>query len=290
MKILLFGAAGLLGRHLYAELPAYGHSLRALTHPEADITDPSRLDELFAEPWDAVINAAAIVNFDACENDPEGTNRTNRDAPLDLASRCHKAGAVFVQFSSDYIFDGKTERPLRECDEAHPLSVYGHQKLTLEKSIPEVCPRSLVLRLSWLYGQGGRTFMSLLPDLFLKQETLRIASGKTGSCLYAPDAALWVRLLLENKATGLFNLVNSGCTSWEEFARTCLQSLQALDRRPACREIIETPYDQLGAHGAKRPRHSCLSTTKLASTLPPGPRPWQEALAAFLTSVPASTC
>jgi len=282
LKILLFGAAGLLGRHLSAELSAHGHALRALSHPEADITDSARLDELFAEPWDAVINCAAIVNFDACENDPAGTNRVNRDAPLDLASRSHKAGAVFVQFSSDYIFDGKTDRPLREDDEAHPLSVYGHQKLALEKTIPQVCPRSLVIRLSWLYGKGGRTFMSLLPGLFLKQETLRIASGKTGSCLYAPDAARWIRLLVEGGHTGLFNLVNEGRTSWEEFARECLAQMHVPGRNPVCREILETPHEQLGAHGTKRPRHSSLSIEKLAAAIPPGPRPWRAALRDFL--------
>ena len=282
MKILLFGAAGLLGRHLHAEFPAHGHDVHAFTHPEADITDVERLDTLFAESWDAVINCAAIVNFDACENDPEGTNRVNRDAPLDLASRCHKAGAVFVQFSSDYIFDGKIERPLREDDEAHPLSIYGHQKLTLEKTIPHVCPRSLVIRLSWLYGRGGRTFMSLLPELFLKHETLRIAAGKTGSCLYAPDAARWIRFLLEGGHTGLFNLVNKGTTSWEEFARECLAQMRSLGRNPVCREILEVPHEQLGAHGAKRPRHSALSIKKLATALAPGPRPWREALQDFL--------
>ncbi len=282
MKILLFGAAGLLGRHLCAELPTHGHTLRALTRPEADITDATRLDELFSDSWDAVINCAAIVNFDACENDPAATDRVNRDAPLDLASRCHKASAVFVQFSSDYIFDGKTDRPLREDDEAHPLSVYGHQKLALEKTIPQVCPRSLVIRLSWLYGRGGRTFMSLLPDLFLKQETLRIAAGKTGSCLYAPDAARWIRLLLESGHTGLFNLVNEGRTSWEEFARECLAQMRALGRNPVCREILEVPHEQLGAHGAKRPRHSSLSVEKLAAALAPGPRRWDEALGNYL--------
>ena len=282
MKILLFGAAGLLGRHLSPELSAHGHNVRALTRPKADITDSSRLDELFSEHWDAVINCAAIVNFDACENDSAATDRVNRDAPLDLATRSHKASAVFVQFSSDYIFDGKTARPLREDDEAHPLSVYGHQKLVLEKTIPQVCPRSLVIRLSWLYGRGGRTFMSLLPGLFLKQETLRIAAGKTGSCLYAPEAARWIRLLLEGGHTGLFNLVNEGRTSWEEFARECLAQMHTLGLSPACREILEIPHEQLGAHGSKRPRHSALSVEKLAATLPPGPRPWREALDDFL--------
>lgn len=282
MKILLFGAAGLLGRHLSPELSARGHNVRALTRPEADITDSARLDELFSEPWDAVVNCAAIVNFDACENDPDATNRVNRDAPLDLASRSRKASAAFVQFSSDYIFDGKTDRPLREDNEARPLSVYGHQKLALEKTVPKLCPRSLVIRLSWLYGRGGRTFMSLLPGLFLKQETLRIAAGKTGSCLYAPDAARWIRLLLESGQTGLFNLVNEGRTSWEEFARECLAQMRALGRNPLCREILEIPHEQLGSHGAKRPRHSSLSIEKLAAALAPGPRRWEEALGNYL--------
>ena len=278
MKILLFGAGGLLGRHLSAHLPLCGHDVTALTRAEADITDGKRIGELFDRPWDAVINAAAVCNFDACENDPAATGRVNRDAPLDLAQRCAKNGALFVQFSSDYVFDGKADRALTEFDAPTPISVYGDQKAALEHEIPQLCPHSLVIRLSWLYGVGGKTFMSLLPDLLTRNESLAVASGKKGCCLYAPDAALWVEQLVSSGQRGLFNLVNYGETSWEEFARECAQRMGL--PQTIVREI---PYETLGPSWSKRPRYSCLDTARLEKTIPPGPRPWTAALDSFLT-------
>lgn len=280
MKILLFGAGGLLGRYLTREFA--GHDLTAATHGQADITDPSRLDALFARRWDAVINAAAVCDFDACENDPAGTGHINRDAPLGLARRCAAQEALFVQFSSDYVFGGSGDTPLTESDPPGPLSVYGRQKADLERSVPGLCPRSLILRVSWLYGLGGKTFMSRMPDLLVAQPSLRIAAGKKGSTLYASDGAYWTRRLVESGRTGLFNLANAGGTSWEEFARTMLEQMTFLGLAPACRTIEEVPYEQLGPGWSKRPRYSSLDTAKLAGVLPPGPRPWREALGEFL--------
>ncbi len=282
MRILLLGAGGLLGRHLAAELPSHGHALTALTHPEADITDAPRLDELFRQPWDAVINTAAVCNFDMCESAPDTTARINHDAPLDLADRCHAQGAKFVQFSSDYVFKGDLKRPLTEHDVPAPLSAYGRQKAGIEKEIPHRCPRSLILRISWLYGTGGKTFMSLLPSLLASEPSLRVASGKTGRCLYAPDGAEWTRLLLESPHTGLVNLVNDGDTSWKHFAHACLEEMDAAGLHPRCRSILEVPYTDLGPNWSKRPRHSSLDISTLSREIPPGPRPWREALSAFV--------
>jgi dTDP-4-dehydrorhamnose reductase len=283
MRVLLFGSGGLLGRYLAKEFAAPGNQLLALTHDEADITDTAKLEGLFAESWDVVINAAAVCDFDSCENDPDTTKRVNRDAPLDLARRCAANNSLFVQYSSDYIFEGTGNKPLAEDDVPSPLSVYGHQKADLEKLVPQICPLSLVLRLSWLYGAGGRTFMSKMPDLLMAQESLRTAAGKKGSCLYAADGAFWTKRLVEAGQTGLFNLVNEGETSWEEFARECLQQMQILGLDPCCKSIEEIPYEELGPGWRKRPRYSCLDTAKLARALPPGPRPWKAALGAFLS-------
>jgi dTDP-4-dehydrorhamnose reductase len=258
-------------------LPHRGHEVSALTHAEADITDAAKLDELFSRSWDAVINAAAICNFDACEKDPEGTARVNRDAPLDLARRCAKNGALFAQFSSDYVFDGKIDRALTESDKPSPISVYGEQKAALEREIPRLCPRSLVVRLSWLYGLGGKTFMSLLPDLLSQKESLEVASGKKGGCLYAADAAVWIERLVSSGRTGLFNLVNRGETSWEEFTRLCAEHMGLPETK-----IRQVPYEDIGPDWSKRPRYSCLDAAKLGIALPPGPRPWTEALDSFL--------
>ena len=280
MKIFLLGAGGLLGRYLTREFS--GHELTAMTHEQADITDGARMDELFARRWDAVINAAAVCDFDACEKDPVGTGRANRDAPLDLARRCAAQDALFVQYSSDYVFGGGEDRLLTESDPAEPLSVYGHQKADLEKIIPNLCPRSLILRVSWIYGLGGKTFMSRMPDLLAGQTSLRTAAGKQGCCLYAADGAHWTRQLVEAGCTGLFNLVNQGETSWEEFARTTLEQMTVLGLAPACRTIEEVPYEQLGSGWSRRPRYSCLDTAKIAATFPPGPRAWREALGEYL--------
>lgn len=281
MKILLFGAGGLLGRHLRQEM--LGHDLYAPTHAEADITDDMCIDRLFGQPWDAVINAAAVCDFDACENDPEGTAQVNLAAPLHLARRCADAGALFVQFSSDYVFGGDKDSPLTEDDVPAPLSAYGSQKAYLEKELSRRYPGALVLRLSWLYGTGGRTFMSLLPQLFSEKQSLRIASGKHGNCLYARDAAQWIHRLVQSGATGLFNLVNEGCTSWEEFSRTTLGRMGAMGFATTCVEIHEVPYAQMGPNWSKRPRRSCLDGSKLRTAFPPGPRRWEDALDDFLS-------
>ena len=281
MKILLLGAGGLLGRYLSREFS--GHDLTALTHQQADITNAGQLDGLFAQSWDVVINAAAVCDFDACEENPDETAKVNRDAPLDLAQRCATQGSLFVQYSSDYVFDGDEDRLLTEADEPRPLSVYGHQKADLEKLIPGICPRNLIVRVSWLYGLDGKTFMSRMPDLLANQTTLRTAAGKKGCCLYAADGAYWTRQLVESGRNGLFNLVNRGETSWEEFARTTLAQMSFLGLAPACKSIVETPYAQLGPGWSKRPRYSCLSTEKIAGLFPPGPRPWREALGEFLS-------
>jgi len=256
--------------------------LTALTHQQADITDAGQLDGLFAQRWDAVINAAAVCDFDACENHPDETAQVNRDAPLDLARRCAAHGSLFVQYSSDYVFGGDDDKPLTEADEHRPLSVYGRQKADLEKLIPEICPRSLIVRVSWLYGLHGKTFMSRMPDLLASQTSLRTASGKKGCCLYAADGAYWTRKLIESGQSGLFNLVNPGETSWEEFARTTLAQMSFLGLATVCKSIEETPYAQLGPGWSKRPRYSCLSTEKVSGLFPPGPRLWREALGEFL--------
>jgi len=280
MKILLLGAGGLLGRYLTAEFS--GQELTAMSHEQADITDGARMDELFAERWDTVINAAALCDFDACEKDPVGSGRVNRDAPLDLARRCAAQDALFVQYSSDYVFRGEDDKLLTESDPPQPLSVYGHQKADLEQLISDLCPRSLILRISWLYGLGGKTFMSRIPDLLAGQASLRTAAGKKGCCLYAADGAYWTRKVVEAGHTGLFNLVNPGETSWELFAQTALEQMTALGLAPACQTIEKVPYEQLGPGWSKRPRYSCLDTAKIAAALPPGPRPWREALGEYL--------
>lgn len=285
MKTLIFGAGGLLGRHLVAEWQTHGLNVTGLTHDDCDITDAGQLDDVFEQPWKIVINAAAICNFDACEREPVRTAAVNCDAPLDLARRCAARGALFVQFSSDYVLRGEREVLWTENAAPDPLSAYGHQKAEIERSVPLLCPRSLIIRLSWLYGRDGRTFLSLLPLLLLREKNVRVAAGKTGRCLYAPDAAYWVRLLATGGHTGLFHLANDGTMSWESFAARCLERWTTFGLEPACRNLVEVPFETLGPDWFKRPHHSALALDKISALLPPGPRRWTLALDDYLSEL-----
>ena len=212
-----------------------------------------------------------------------GIQLTGLTVEFDVLLGCAAQRALLVQYSSDYVFGGRDHKLLTESDAPDPLSVYGRQKADLEKLIPELCPHNLILRVSWLYGLGGKTFMSRMPALLAGQNSLRTAAGKKGCCLYAADGARWTRTLVEAGRTGLYNLVNPGETSWEEFARTTLAQMTSLGPTPACQTIEEVPYEQIGPGWSKRPRYSCLDTAKIAGHFPPGPRPWREALGAFLS-------
>lgn len=285
MKVLIFGAHGLLGRHLQEEFSTAGYQVTALGRHQVDVTDTALVRRWIARDWDAVINAAAVCHFDTCEESPEETDRVNLHAPLEMARACEEANIRFCQYSSDYIFDGSQTAPYREEDPPAPQSVYGRQKAAVEQMVPRLCPRSLVLRIAWLYGRGGRTFMSLLPALLCREPVVRVASGKTGRCLYARDAARTTRLLLERGDTGIFNIANEGDTTWDGFAERCLQRLRDLGWHPRCETIERVPYESLGPHGNRRPPYSSLDTTKLAEAVGAPPRSWEDALDAYLAEL-----
>jgi len=294
MHILILGAGGLLGRHISSHLPRAGHRVVARTHAGLDITSPTgAVDALKAISPDLVINAAGLVSSAACEADPDASRRVNLEAPLRWASLCADRGIPFWAFSSDYIFDGSQREPYREDSPPNPRSVYARHKAELEASLVTY-PKHLVLRVSWIYGTGGKTYMSLLPGLLASQEEVTVASGKRGSCLYAADAAVFIEQLLPLRPTGILNLVNAGEASWEGFANCCLERMAALGLSIRCRRIRELPFRDLPALGpGARPAYSVLATDRLERLVPSVPT-WQAALdrwlqAAGKPSLPSQT-
>ncbi len=279
---LVLGSGGLLGRHVVCEYARSGESIIALTHKELDVTDEASIVRLLdqARP-PVVINCAALCHFQKCEDFPEQSAAVNLDAPITLARLTAERGIRLVHFSTDYIFDGKSDRPYREQDVPHPLSVYGTHKAAVEKAFAAY-PHHLLLRVAWLFGAGGKTFMSLLPDLLMERETIEVASGKLGACLHAGYAAQMIRRLVNQGSTGLINLVHRGEVSWEGFAHECLQQLQARGYDPACRLIIEVPLDQMAILGGSRPLYSVLDVTLLSKTMRESAMDWRDGLSQFL--------
>jgi len=271
-----------MGRHLHQRLQPANIPFQPLRHADLDICDTgASLAALDQHQPSIVINAAALCNFAACENDPAASTRINRDAPIWWANACEQAGARFIQFSSDYIFDGTSSKAYREEDPPNPLGHYGRDKAALESALASL-PHCLVLRISWLFGTGGKTFLSMIPDLLMKQEELIVAAGKRGTCLHAEYAADVVLQLLDKKASGILNLAQYGETSWEDFADLALEILQSNGMHPRCRKITRKSFREIPSLVGNRPEYSPLDTTRLAGILQTPVQPWQDALRKYI--------
>jgi dTDP-4-dehydrorhamnose reductase len=287
MKLLVLGAGGLLGRHVVEEARRRKIDLLGLTHRQLDLTDEKgSVHFLDSFRPDVVINTAALCDFAACERDPSASQRINLEAPLWWSQQSRRRGFQLVLFSSDYIFDGKKSTPYTEEDPPAPLNVYGHHKAALEQAIGPHGPE-LICRPAWIFGLGGKTFMSLLPRLLQEKSELQVASGKQGSCLHALTGARAVLDLVSLQANGIYNLVHPGTTSWEDFAALCWQELQQRGRHPACQKITPIPFEQLTTQTSttgQRPSYSVLAPDKLLRQIGPLPS-WQDALRAFLAEL-----
>ncbi len=285
MKILLLGAGGLLGRHLHQRLQEIDIAFLPLRHADLDICDrKASLKALDLHQPSVVINAAALCNFGACEDDPSASSSINREAPIWWAETCGRAGVRFIQFSSDYIFDGTSVRAYREDDLPNPLGQYGRDKAALEAAIHSL-PHCLVLRISWLFGAGGKTFLSMIPELLMQRDELTVAAGKRGTCLHAGYAADVVIQLLNTTASGVLNLAQSGETSWEEFADNALEILRSRGMQPRCRKIIRKSFREIPSLVGNRPEYSPLDTSRLATILKAPVQPWYEALEQYISDL-----
>lgn len=281
-KLLLLGAGGLVGRYLAREIARRGFPLLALKRTDLDIRDSDKAAELLGrERPDWLINAAALCNFDACEDNPTASREVNLDAPVALGKICRDLGIRMCQFSSDYVFSGEQREPYGENDRREPQSVYGLHKTELEKAF-ERHEEHLVPRLSWVFGVAGHTFMSLLPRLLMTQARLRVAAGKRGSCLYAGEGARMIVDLLVARAGGIVNTVHAGEAAWEWFARECDEGLRRKGLKPICDQIEEVPFGEMPVLKPGRPAYSVLDPARLSRLLGRPPLHWKAGTEEFL--------
>ena len=280
MKVLITGAAGLVGRAATQYCAAQGDDVFSFDHHTLDITDASALRTVFNERRpDVVINCAAWTDVDGCESDPAHAERANALGPELLASSCRETDALLITISTDYVFDGTKEGFYTQRDQPNPVSVYGRSKVEGERRAQSAWARTIVVRSGYIFGNGGKNFMSTLLSRAARNEPLKAISDMAGTPTYAPDLAQRLRALAALDLPGVFHVVNAGDgASFETFARTALQmaglSSAALD--------TVTLSDLHRA--AARPRNSrlrCLWSEALR--LDPLPH-WVDALHTFVKS------
>lgn len=277
-KILITGAGGLVGRASVEHCLANGDEVVAYDRQALDIGDGAQVDAVISsERPDAVINCAAWTDVDGCERDPAKAERVNADGPENLARACRQANAGFLTISTDYVFDGSKDGFYTQRDQPRPLSVYGRFKLEGERRPQAEHARTIVVRTGYIFGPGGRNFLSTVVDRAKRGEKLKVITDSWGTPTYARDLAVRLRELVELDLPGIFHVVSAGeGASFETFTR---EALKLSGGEPA---LVEPVSMNSLSRPAPRPRNSkmkCLLSEAIG--LPPLPH-WQEGLAHFV--------
>jgi dTDP-4-dehydrorhamnose reductase len=269
MRILVAGALGQLGRALTGTLA--GHELVLRDLPELDLAEPGPVARcLDAARAGLVINAAAFTDVDAAESDAAGAERGNVTIPRVLAEATAERGIPLLHVSTDYVFDGHSDRPYVESDPPAPFNAYGRSKLAGEEAVRAANPRHFVVRTAWLYSTGGRNFALTMLAAAARGE-VRVVDDQTGCPTYAPHLARGIARLIGRDDYGTFHMAGAGQTTWYGLTRALYDAL-GIDCRvtPCSSEEFPRP--------ARRPRYSALATNREPAIRLPA---WQDGVLDF---------
>ena len=282
MTVLVLGAVGQLGSAIVREFSRDADVVRS-TVDDLDITDHAAvMARVTAIAPDVVVNCAAYNDVDAAEDDPLTAVEVNAFAVRSLAQAAASAGAAFVHYGTDFVFDGRTSTPYTESDSPTPRSVYSVSKLMGEWFAGEA-PRHYVLRVESLFGgalegPGARaSSVDRIIDAVLAGRRMRVFVDRVVSPAYIVDVAGATRALLETRAQpGLYHCVNSGRCTWHELGLEVVR----LTGRADCLDPV--PVSSVALR-AERPRFAALDNAKLARALGVPMPTWNDALARYLS-------
>jgi len=280
MRILVVGAAGHLGSAVAQHLSASA-DVTATTRSDLDVRDHRAVEETVKRVGpDVVINCAAYTDVDRAEDEPLEALEINAFAVKRLAAAAGAAGAVFVHYSTDFVFDGTADHPYTEDDEPNPRSTYACSKLIGEWFAREA-RRHYVLRVESVFGSPSpssgarRTSVDRILDAILEGREARVFVDRTVSPSSGLDVARATQALVERGAPdGLYHCVNSGSCTWEELAREAARQLN-IEPRLAMVRMADAKLR------AERPRYCALANAKLAAAGVAMPS-WQTALGCHL--------
>lgn len=278
-NILITGANGQLGQAIKliaGDYPALNFIYTDFH--ELDITSEEAVAGIFSQQdVHACVNCAAYTAVDKAENDEELAFKLNFEAVLILANACLQNNARLVHISTDYVFDGRSNLPYTETDEASPESIYGSSKLRGEAAAIGTNPDTIVLRTSWLYSQFGVNFVKRMRELMQERESLNIVFDQAGTPTYAVDLAQAILSILSKALEapgtlgGIYNFSNEGVTSWYDFAVTIRELTGATcNIQPITSDEYPTP--------AKRPAYSVLNKQKIKDTFGVQVPYWRDSL------------
>jgi dTDP-4-dehydrorhamnose reductase len=273
VKLLVTGAAGMLGRDVLLAAGNAGHDVVGYGRAELDVTDPAVVSrKLDLERPDVVINCAAWTEVDGAEEAEETAFAVNGAGAGNVAAAAAEIEARILHVSTDYVFDGAKGAPYVESDQPAPLSAYARTKLAGEEAVIAANRRHFIVRSAGLYGLGGRNFVDTMLRLSQAQNEVTVVRDQVTSPTYTWHLAYGIVRLIEGIEYGIHHMAATGQCSWYEFAREVFEQAKV-----ECR-VLSITSEEFGA-AAPRPAFSALvSQREHAIRLPT----WQDGLAGYL--------
>lgn len=283
MRWLILGSAGMLGKELHAELGKQGEDIVAVDRDEIDIADPNAVDSLVRSAHPAVIvNCAAFTQVDDCETNEELASAVNGTAVEGIASAADGVGALLVQISTDFVFDGSRASEYEVTSPPTPLSAYGRSKLAGE-GFAKGAVKHQIVRTSWLFGRQGWNFVEAIrKQINNGREELRVVNDQVGRPTYVPhlvEALLRLARLgvHSSDARGIVHYADSPACSWFDFATAIVEVLDAAGKLPHPVAVHPVTSDEF-PRPAKRPGYSALSTARYERLAGVPVHSWREGL------------
>jgi dTDP-4-dehydrorhamnose reductase len=278
MKVLVTGVKGQLGYDVVRELEKRNMEAVGVDIDEMDITDKESVDKVITEAHpDAVIHCAAYTAVDAAEDNAEVCRRVNVEGPLNIARTCKKLDIKMIQISTDYVFNGRGERPFEPDDPTDPVSVYGLTKRDGENAVINTLDKYFIVRIAWVFGVNGKNFVKTMLNLSKTHDTLTVVNDQFGSPTYTYDLARLLVDMVQTDKYGIYHATNEGFISWYDFA---VQIFKAAGIDTVTVKPVTTA--EYGVSKAVRPFNSRMSKEKLTKAGFERLPKWEDALERYI--------
>jgi dTDP-4-dehydrorhamnose reductase len=280
VKVLVLGG-GQIARAVGGAAPRH-HQVVSRTHAELDIVDEPEVARVLSEvKADWIVNAAAYTAVDLAEDQPVQAHAVNDAAVAFLARASSAAGCRLLHLSTDFVFDGNSNRAYLTTDPTNPLSVYGASKLAGERHVLAGAS-GIVLRTSWVYAAQGKNFVLTMLRLMREKDRISVVCDQIGAPTWAGSvaAAIW-GLIDADAAAGLYHWTDLGVASWYDFSVAVQE--EALARGFLTRPIPVTPIKSVCyPTRARRPAFSVLDTASTRAAIQVPAQHWRHNLRIML--------
>jgi len=289
MRILVTGKNGQLGKSIHKVVNSEvetnnnlnSHNFVFVGREELDLNSESNINHYFdsSDKFDIIINCAAYTAVDKAEEEKDIASQVNHLAVEQIAQIAKKQQAKLIHISTDYVFDGESDKAYLETDKTNPINVYGKTKLAGEKALQEIMPTdAIIIRTSWVYSEYGNNFVKTMLRLGKERDEINVVSDQIGSPTYATDLAGAILEIIKNKefkeisqATQIYHYSNKGEISWCDFAKEIFK-IAKVDCKvnPITTQQYPTPV--------KRPKNTLMSKDKIAEIFSVNIPDWKESL------------